>query len=64
MKQDVLDYFKEKPILSAENISRHLNVKRKYVSVILNNNSEFIPTKYCDTGCGKFHTNTFKLSKR
>jgi hypothetical protein len=64
MKQDVLDYFKVKPILSAENISRHLNLKRKYVSVILNNNSEFIPTNYSDTGCGKFHTNTFKLSKQ
>tara|TARA_Y100000590_G_scaffold470537_1_gene666143 strand:+ start:7702 stop:7893 length:192 start_codon:yes stop_codon:yes gene_type:complete len=62
MKQEILDYFAEKPILSAKNISRHLNVKRKQVSGILNNNSEFRRTTYWDTGCGKFHTNTFTLS--
>jgi len=63
MKQDILDYFKEKPILSAKNISRHLNVKRKCVSRILNNNSEFRRTNYLDTGCSKDWANTFKLSK-
>jgi hypothetical protein len=48
-------------ILSAKNLSKTLGVKLKVISVILNNNPEFIKTEFCDTGCGKFRTNTFKL---
>jgi len=48
-------------ILSAKNLSKTFGVKRRVISMILNNNPEFIKTAFCDTGCGKFRTNTFKI---
>lgn len=62
MKDDILAYFHEKHILSAQNVSRHLNLKRKRVSRFLNSSDLFEKTTFNDTGCGKFRTNTFKLA--
>ena len=61
MKEDIIQYFSEKEFLSARNISKHLNIKKKRVSRLLNTSPEFVRTSYNDTGCGKTHTNTFKL---
>ena len=64
MLSQVIKCFEAKPtsMLSAKTISKKLDVKRKCVSVILNNSPEFTPTEFSDTGCGKFRTNTFKLA--
>jgi len=63
MLSQIIKCFENEPhsILSAKNISKKLAVKRKKVSVILNNSPNFKKTAFDDTGCGKYRTNTFKM---
>jgi hypothetical protein len=63
MLSQIIKCFENEPhsILSAKNISKKLAVKRKKVSVILNNSPNFKKTEFNDTGCGKYRTNTFKM---
>jgi hypothetical protein len=63
MLDQIIECFKNEPqsILSAKNISKKLNIRRKRISVVLNTRQEFQPTVFNDTGSGKYRTNTFKL---
>ena len=60
MNSEIIDYFKEKKILSAKHISKKFNIKKRFVIKYLHTNDNFIHTQYWDTGYASKHHLTFK----